>query len=98
VTVLDGRNDHVKADGDDSDDSLASLFEDSADPVEDSIDTNSSFDSVCRERVPGTEVKHIHRSRAGQSHGGSIASPRDRVSSILTLYRHATRTAGRCQP
>jgi hypothetical protein len=29
VTVLDDRDDHVKADGDDSDESLASLFKDS---------------------------------------------------------------------
>jgi hypothetical protein len=73
VTGLDDRDDHVKADSDDSDNSLASLFKDSADPVEDLIDTNSSLDSICHERVPGTKVKHIYRSRAEQSHGGSIA-------------------------
>jgi hypothetical protein len=92
VTVLDDRDDHVKADGEDSDHSLASLFEDSAALAQDSTDTNSNLDPVCRERVPGTEVKHMDRSRAGQSHGEFIASTRDRVGSILTPYRYANRT------
>jgi hypothetical protein len=70
MTIADGCGDHVKADGDDSDDSLASLFQDST-------YTKSSLDPECHERASGPNVKHMDRSTAGQSQGGSMASPCD---------------------
>jgi hypothetical protein len=73
VTGLDDRDDHVKADGDDSNDFLVSFFEDSADLIKDSIETNFSLDSVYRERVSGTEIKYIYRLRAEQSYNEFIA-------------------------
>ena len=70
MTIADSRGDYLKADGDNSDDSLASLFQDST-------YTKSSLDPECHERASGPNITHIDRSTAGQSQGGSMTSPCD---------------------
>lgn len=101
IINLDDRDDYIKIDDDDSDDSddfLASLFNDSADPVENLIETNSSLEPVYRERVPEINAKHMNKSEAGERQRGSIASRRHIIRSILTSYRYANRTRGRFPP